>query len=275
VQSDPERALPVESEEDLEHYRIAALDSGPRTLSIDVGGSAVKASVLNTLGARLAHAVKAPTPRPAPPERLLEVIEALVGGLPAFDRISVGFPGAVRQGVTLTAPNLDDDAWRGFDLASTLRRRLGRPARVLNDAEVQGLAVIEARGLEMVVTLGTGFGFGLFQDGRPGPHLEMAHHPFRKGQTYEEQLGDRALKRIGKKKWNRRLEKAIATLRHLANFDRLYLGGGNARHVQLELPPDVVVVSNEAGIQGGIALWRDEDNARRSWLEGGGTPDVL
>jgi polyphosphate glucokinase len=181
----------------------------------------------------------------------------------------------VREGRTLTAPNLDDAAWHGFDLAGALRERLGRPARVLNDAQVQALGVIRGHGLEMVITLGTGFGFALFQTGRPGPHLEMAHHPFRRGETYEEQLGDKALKRIGKKKWNRRLERAIATLRHLANFDHLYIGGGNARLVELELPPDVTVVSNEAGVEGGIGLWRDEDEGRRVRLAGSGSPDVL
>ena len=234
--------------------------AGKHTLSIDIGGSAIKASVLDAEGRMTAARVRVPTPEPSPPQRVLDVIAEIAAGLPPFDRISVGFPGVVRQGKVLTAPNLGTEDWRGFDLAAKLAERLGKPARVLNDAEVQGLGAVERRGLEMVVTLGTGFGTGLFLDGRPTPHLELAHHPFRRGQTYEEQLGDAALKKIRPKKWNRRLRRAIATLRGLVNFDRLYLGGGNSRLVELErLEPDVVIVPNTAGIVGGIALWRDED----------------
>jgi polyphosphate glucokinase len=110
--------------------------------------------------------------------------------------------------------------------------------------------------VELVVTLGTGFGTALYWDGRLAPHLEVAHHPFRKGQTYEEQLGNAARKRIGNKKWTRRLERAIETLRALTHFDHLYIGGGNARRLRFDPDPNVTLVSNEAGIRGGIALWR-------------------
>jgi polyphosphate glucokinase len=129
--------------------------------------------------------------------------------------------------------------------------------RVLNDAEMQGLAVIKGEGVEMVITLGTGFGSSLFVDGRRGAHLELAHHPFRKGETYDEQLGNAARKKVGGKKWNKRVKKAIKTMRVLTNFDHLYIGGGNSKRVTLELDPDVSLVSNEAGIAGGLAVWRD------------------
>ena len=89
------------------------------------------------------------------------------------------------------------------------------------------------------------------------PNLEMGHHPFRKGETYEEQLGRATLDEIGKKKWNARVEIAIGTLQHLFNFDLLYIGGGNAKHISFELPPKVKVVPNVSGLLGGIALWRD------------------
>lgn len=120
---------------------------------------------------------------------------------------------------------------------------------------MQGLAAIEGKGVEMVVTLGTGFGTSLFENGRLGPHLELAHHPFRKGESYEQQLGNPARKESGNGKWNRRLEQAIATLRTLTHFDHLYLGGGNAKKVTLELPPDVSIISNVEGIRGGYWLW--------------------
>ena len=112
------------------------------------------------------------------------------------------------------------------------------------------------RGVEMIMTLGTGFGTGLYVDGRLAPHLELAHHPFRKGETYDEQLGNAARKRVGNRRWNRRVRKAIESVRSLTSFDRLYLGGGNARKIDFTPDPDVTIVGNEAGIAGGIGLWR-------------------
>jgi polyphosphate glucokinase len=108
----------------------------------------------------------------------------------------------------------------------------------------------------MVITLGTGFGTGLYLDGRLGPHLELAHHPFRHGETYEQQLGNAARKEVGITRWSKRVKRAIDTLRRLTCFDHLYIGGGNARRVEIELEPDVTIVSNDAGIKGGVALWR-------------------
>jgi polyphosphate glucokinase len=228
-----------------------------RTLAIDVGGSGLKASVIDEAGRLLTERVRVDTPVGSPPREIVEALARLAAPLGAFDRVSVGFPGVVRCGRVLTAPNLDNKGWKGFDLAGALGRALGKPVRVANDADVQGLAVIEGKGVEMVVTLGTGFGTGLYLDGRLAPHLELSHHPFRKGETYDEQLGNAARKRVGKRKWNKRVQKAIRTLRALTNFDRLYIGGGNARKIDFELDPDVRIVSNDAGIKGGVALWQD------------------
>jgi polyphosphate glucokinase len=256
-------------------YDEAARVSGPRTLSIDIGGTGIKATVLNSRGERLNERVRVPTPKPGRPDDVLEALAGLASSVPDFDRVSVGFPGVVRDGRTYTAPNLDTEAWVDVDLAGAVAERLGRPARVLNDAELQGLGVIEGRGIEMIVTLGTGFGCGIYRDGRVSPHLELGHHAFRKGQTYEEQLSDATLKRIGRRKWNKHLRRAIASLRKLVNFDRLYIGGGNAKRIDLDLDPDVTVVTNVAGLRGGIALWRDEDERRRAWADWGGNPEVL
>jgi len=117
--------------------------------------------------------------------------------------------------------------------------------------------VIAGHGVELVVTLGTGFGSGLFVDGKLVPNLEIGHHPLQKGKTYEDLLGDAALKKVGKKKWNRRLVRAIQTLDPTFNYDRLYVGGGNAARITVKLPPNVKIVSNVAGLLGGLALWRD------------------
>jgi polyphosphate glucokinase len=228
-----------------------------KTLAIDVGGSHLKASVLNEDGRLTVDRVRVATPVGAKPDKIVATLAELVEPLPPFDRISVGFPGVVRNGTVLTAPNLGNDDWKGFKLAEALGARLGKPVKVLNDAEMQGMAVIKGHGMEIVITLGTGFGTALFMDGRRAPHLELSHHPFRKGETYDEHLGNAARKRVGNKKWNKRVRKAIKTLRVLANFDHLYIGGGNAKKISIDLDPDVTLVSNEAGIEGGLAAWRE------------------
>ncbi|SEO04548.1 polyphosphate glucokinase [Rhodospirillales bacterium URHD0017] len=229
----------------------------PLTLAIDVGGTGLKASVVDEAAQMVTERVRVPTPVGAPPEKLVEVLAGMVAPLGAFDRVSVGFPGVVRNGRVLTAANLGNDKWTGFDLAQALETVLGKPVRVANDADLQGLAVIAGKGVEMVITLGTGFGTGLYLDGRLAPHLEIAHHPFRHGETYDEQLGNAARKEIGSARWNKRVEKAIGNMRRLTSFDHLFIGGGNAKKIGFALAPDVTVISNEAGMEGGVALWRD------------------
>ena len=228
------------------------------TLAIDVGGTGLKASVLNEQGDMLVDRVRVATPHPSPPNIVLEALVKLVQPLPEYHRVSAGFPGVVRKGIVKTAHNLGEQDWYGFDLGGGLERLLGKPVRVENDADVQGLGAIRGHGIEMVITLGTGFGSSLFEDGWIAPHLELAHHPFRKSETYEEQLGDAALGKVGKKKWNRRLQRAIEAIRRLTNYDTLFIGGGNARHIDFELPSDVETVSNDDGMRGGIWLWRTD-----------------
>jgi polyphosphate glucokinase len=229
--------------------------SGPATLAIDVGGSHVKASVLDPRGRMLHDRVRVDTPKRLTPQKLVSLIAGLVPSLPRFDRVSVGFPGVVRDGVVRTAPNLGTDRFHGFNLAGALERRLRKPVRVENDADVQGLAVVRGKGVEMVITLGTGFGSSIFVNGRLGPHLELAHHAFRKDKTYEEELGEAARERDGNEVWQRHVMEAIESLRNLTNFDHLYIGGGNSRLLDGKFPKDVSVVSNTAGILGGVRLW--------------------
>lgn len=226
-----------------------------KTLAIDVGGSHVKASVLDARGRMLHDRVKVDTPKNLTARRLVTLIGKLVAGLPRFDRVSVGFPGVVRDGVVRTAPNLGTERFRGFNLARALQQRLRKPVRVENDADVQGLAAVKGKGVEMVITLGTGFGSSIFVDGRLGPHLELAHHAFRKDNTYEDELGEAARERDGNESWQKHVLEAIESLRNLTNFDHLYIGGGNARLLDAKLPRDVSIVSNTAGIIGGVRLW--------------------
>jgi polyphosphate glucokinase len=212
--------------------------------------------VLDGRGQKLTERVRVETPKPATPETVVAALVSLVKPLAPFDRISVGFPGVVVGGSTLTAPNLDKK-WKNFALQDSLERRLKRPTRVLNDAGVQGYGVIEGRGVEMVITLGTGMGCALYVDGRYVPNLELAHHPFNGKYTYEEYVGNKALEKHGKKKWNKHVAAVLDQIDPIWNPRRIYVGGGNAKHLRLDLPPHVRVTDNVAGLLGGIRLWDD------------------
>jgi polyphosphate glucokinase len=240
-----------------------------KTLSFDIGGTGLKAAVLDFQGNMISDRIKIKTTYPCPPEKMLDDLLRLVEKLPEFDRISMGFPGMVREGKILTAPHFitkhgpgteisEDlkDKWSGFNMQQELEKVFGKPARVANDADVAGCALIKGKGLELVITLGTGFGTGLFYNGKLLPHLELAHHPFHYDQTYNEQLGEKTRKEIGNKKWKKRVLLAIETLYTLLNYDLAHLGGGNSREfTQDELPDNVLLANNIAGITGGIKLW--------------------
>ena len=228
---------------------------GPMTLAIDVGGTGLKAGLLDAHGAMVGERQRVRTPHPSPPGQVVPLLLDMAGKAGHFDRISVGFPGVVRDGIVRTAPNMGTAAWAGFNLGEVLQEGLHRPVRMLNDARVQGLGVISGRGLECVATLGTGFGFALYDGGRLAPHMEMGQHIVRKDMTYDEYVGKAALERVGRKRWLRRVERVIGQLRTLLNFDTLYIGGGDASLIDFELPSDVRTVSNDAGITGGVRLW--------------------
>src|SRR5450631_1337925 len=176
-----------------------------RVLGIDIGGSFLKAAVLDAHGRMLTDKLKLETPDPCPPQVMVRTLLKLVRPLPSYNHIAIGFPGVVRAGRVITAPHWGTKVWANFQLANTLARRLGgAPTRLINDAEMQGLAVIRGTGLELVLTLGTGAGTALFRDGAIMPHLELAHHPLHKSASYNEYIGDAALKKIGSKQWNKR-----------------------------------------------------------------------
>lgn len=238
---------------DIDPY--PARKAGPLTLAIDIGGTKLKVGLLDQYGAMVAGPNRMDTPDSPAPQAVVDALVNLATPLGHFDRISVGFPGVVRGGRVLTAPNLGTPEWRNFPLAAALTDKLGKPVRMLNDAEVQGLGVITGKGLECVITLGTGMGFSLFLNGRPSPHLELSQHPIHKGKTYDQFIGVAAFKEVGRPRWNRRLRRVLACITTLVGFDTLYIGGGNAKQVDLSLPGNVRLVSNEAGITGGVKLW--------------------
>lgn len=240
-----------------------------RTLAIDIGGTSLKASVLDARGRMIVERVWVDTPYPCPPLVLVDALVALVKPLPAFDRVAVGFPGYVRNETVITAPHFGNARWHGFALAKALQAKFGQPVRLLNDADMQGLAAIGGRGLELVVTLGTGVGTGWFRNGEPQPHLELAHHPAHKGKNYNEYIGDRALKKIGRRKWNRRVRRMLGILHDLFHADKTYIGGGNSRHITFKLGARFHLISNQDGILGGFKLWELAPQPRRNGRAGG------
>ncbi len=267
---EPSEDVGIETESPAEG--VATTPQRPFTLAVDIGGTGLKASVLDATGAMVADRVKLPTTYPMPPDKLVSSLTKLAAPLPAAQRASVGFPGMVRDGKILSAPHfstksgpgsaVDEDLkkqWWKFDLAANLTEAFGLPTKVANDADIQGLAVASGHGLELVMTLGTGFGTGVFYEGSLMPHLEISHQPFRKGETYNDQLGEATRKDIGEERWNKRVHKAIVNLRGLLFFDHLYIGGGNSRRVNRDaLDDDITVIDNTAGILGGIKLWESD-----------------
>jgi polyphosphate glucokinase len=240
----------------------------PGTLAIDVGGSAVKGQVFDHEGTPHAPRERIPVEHPCPPDKLVGYITTIRDRSPSARRVSVGFPGLVRDGRIITAPNfigragpgtpMDPnlrDAWIGFDLAGAVSAALGKPTRVANDADVQGLAVIHGVGLELVLTLGTGFGTALFHNGALLPHLELSHAPFRKGENFDQQLGDVARREVGNERWTKRVVKAVRVMHEVTWYDRLYIGGGNATRLTKSFTEEATMVDNTNGIVGGLKLW--------------------
>ena len=227
----------------------------PVTLSIDIGGSGIKMMKIDDRDKPIGERTKKATPRPATPLAVIKCIKSMLPEQGKFDRVSVGFPGVVHEGTVKTAPNLDE-GWGDFDLQKALTKIVKKPVRVANDADIQGLGLVSGKGVEMVITLGTGMGAALFLNGRLMPNLELGHHPFKGKKTYEDLLGKKGFEKDGPKKWNVHLHEAISLMRQIFNFDRLYIGGGNAEKINFKPGPDVILAHNIAGLLGGLKLWK-------------------
>ena len=190
----------------------------PITLAIDIGGSGLKAMLIDPNGKPVSERERVVTPTIPTPRAVLAALDALVVNLP---------------------------------------KRWKKPVRVANDASVQGYGAIRGDGVELTLTFGTGMGSALFTNGHLCPGLELGHHPWKK-KTYEDYIGRRGLDKFGKKQWNVHVQEAIAQTEKLFNWDHLYLGGGNTKKFDFKLPKNVEIVSNETGLLGGVALWRDQ-----------------
>jgi polyphosphate glucokinase len=230
--------------------------SNPITMCIDIGGSGLKAMLIDAAGHPVSERQRVLTPAIPTPRAVMKALAGLRKMLPNFDRVSVGFPGVVKKGVTYAAANLHP-AWYGFPFEKELAKLWKRPVRLANDASLQGYGVIKGSGVELALTLGTGLGSSLFTDGRLCPGLELAHHPWKKDREYEDYLGRRGLDKYGKKRWNKLVQEAIEQTAQLFNWDHLYLGGGNAKKIDFKPGKNIEIVSNEAGLLGGVALWRE------------------
>jgi polyphosphate glucokinase len=227
----------------------------PFTLCFDIGGTEIKMMVVAANRLPLTSYQREATPQPAEVSAVLNVITAMIQTLKhKFDRVAAGFPGVVIKGKIKTAPNMDT-SWIGVDLQQEFEKITGHPALVANDADVQGFGDIRGTGVELVITLGTGMGSALFVNGKLVPNLELAHHPFKDNSTYEEFLGKKALKREGVKEWQRNLLHAISLWELTFNYDRLYIGGGYAHLIDIQLPENIQISENIEGVLGGVALW--------------------
>lgn len=233
--------------------------SGDKILAIDIGGSHIKATILNTAGHLQIGYQIVDTPVLPGPKKLLAAINQLVHKFPEYDKVSVGFPGYVKDGVVYTAPSLAPKKWNAVNLRKILEEEFNCPVAVINDADMQGLGIASGTGLEMVITLGTGLGSALLLNGVLLPHIELSQHPFITDIIYDKYIGKNALAAIGDINWNKRLQKMLAVIKAVFNYDHLYIGGGNSRLINIPLDENITLVTNEDGIKGGAKLWLTKD----------------
>jgi len=213
-------------------------------LVIDVGGTNLKVSVGGT-----ADIIKVPSGPDMTAGRMAEEVMKSVPG-PSYDVVSIGYPGPVVNGRPAREPHNLGAGWMRFDYA----KAFGKPVRVVNDAAMQALGSYQG-GRMLYLGLGTGLGSAFVGDGALEP-LELAHLPYRKGRTYEDYLGLRGLKRMGRKKWQRHVEKVVEILKHGLQADYVMLGGGQTKELK-SLPPGVRLGTNAHAILGGLRLWKE------------------
>jgi polyphosphate glucokinase len=245
------------------------------TLSVDCGGLFLKSCVLDDSGTMHSKPNRIETPYPLSPTRFVETIAQIASELPKAYRATVGMPGMIRNGVVVATPHyitvrgprtrIDpelQEQWQDFDVQKAISEKLGIPSLVLNDAEVHGAGIITGSGYEVVITLGTGLGFAIFYGGKLTPHFEFSHATVRRGTTYDTWIGEQERKRLGNVFWSRRIKQLVEELRPVFKWDRLYIGGGNARLIRpndlMKMGDDVVIVPNTAGVAGGVRAWNLE-----------------
>jgi polyphosphate glucokinase len=216
--------------------------TGSKILVIDVGGTHVKALVTG---------MKTPIKIVSGPSftatDMVREVKAALEDRP-YDAVSIGYPGAVARDHPLREPYNLGGGWIAFDF----RKAFGRPIKIVNDAAMQALGSYEG-GSMLFLGLGTGLGSAMIVGGMLHP-MELAHLPYDHGKTYEDYLGLRGLKRLGKKKWERKVHKVVTDLRAALAAEYVVLGGGNAKKLK-ELPDKTSLGSNDNAFLGGFRMW--------------------
>ena len=218
-------------------------DRRKKVLVVDVGGNHVKVLVT---GQKIPRQF-ASGPSMTAEEMVAGVMKVAEGW--EYETVSIGYPGPVLRGRPVSEPRNLGPGWVGFDFEAAF----GRPVKLLNDAAMQALGSYDG-GRMLFLGLGTGLGSTMIVDGIVEP-MELGHLPYRKG-TYEDYIGIRGLKRVGKKKWRRYVADVVARLIAALEPDYVVLGGGNV-HKLKELPPSCRVGDNANAFRGGFRLWKE------------------
>jgi polyphosphate glucokinase len=214
----------------------------PKVLVVDVGGTNVK---MRTSGQK--EALKIPSGPTLTATKAVDIVKENTRGW-EFDRISLGYPGPIINGRPLREPHNLGGGWVGFDYL----KAFGVPVKIINDAAMQALGSYKG-GRMLFLGLGTGLGSAMIVDGVLEP-MELAHLMYKNGKTYEDYLGLRGLKRMGKKRWRKHVAKVTKMLKTSLGADYVVLGGGNSKKLK-ELPPGAELGANENAFLGGLRLW--------------------
>jgi polyphosphate glucokinase len=225
--------------------RTHSKKSDPRILVVDVGGTHVKLLVTG-----LKQPIEIPSGPALTPKAMVQKVNQALKDRP-YDVVSIGYPGPVVHGHPVREPYNLGSGWVGFNF----RKAFGRPVKIVNDAAMQALGGYK-RGKLLFLGLGTGLGSAMIVDGILEP-MELAHLPYKNGRTYEDYVGLRGLKRLGRKKWESHVGKVVAQLRAALEPEQVVLGGGNVKKLK-ELPPGTVRGNNQNAFKGGFRLWTEE-----------------
>jgi polyphosphate glucokinase len=213
-------------------------------LSIDIGGTNVKIKASHQDEVR-----KFPSGKELTGRRMAHDVRELAKDW-RYDVVTVGYPGPVAHDRILKEPVNLGPGWTGIDFAE----EFGKPTKLINDAAMQALGSYEG-GRMLFLGLGTGLGSTLIIDGVLAP-MELAHLPFKKKKSFEDYVGARGLKRLGKKKWEKAVFEVVHALKAALIADYVVLGGGNAKKLT-HLPEDCRLGGNENAFLGGYRLWQD------------------
>ncbi|MEX2183855.1 MAG: ROK family protein [Chloroflexota bacterium] len=248
----------------------ADMASGRIAIGVDVGGSGIKAAVVDTESGRLrSERLRVPTPQPATPDAVSASISRLVRRLARATGISdtapvgVGLPGVAMGGRLMTAANIDP-AWVDYPVAEKLGKTLKRRVSVVNDADAAGIAEMRfgigagRRGVVIFLTLGTGVGSGVFVDGVLVPNTEFGQMEIR-GRPAERRSASaaRVRKSLSWKAWTMDLDEHLERIEDLMWPNLIILGGGVSKNgdkfiprLQRRTPVVAATLRNDAGIIG-------------------------